>query len=248
VMIFEDITERRALEAAREEFLAQASHELRTPLTSMLAYLQLTSRRLASEPALQGRLREAVDGATAQAQRLRELINDLLDASRIRQGRLELRREPVDLVALVSRVVDEHRDADPRRRHTFVVETPSGPVLGEWDTERLRQVFANLLGNAVKYSPRGGDIQVRVDTVGDDARVSVRDHGIGIPESEIPRMFRPFGRLEQLAARNIPGFGLGLYISRDIVERHGGHISVESTPEEGSTFTVTLPRRDMSAP
>lgn len=243
VMIFEDITERRALEAAREEFLAQASHELRTPLTSMLAYLQLTSRRLASEPALQGRLREAVDGATAQAQRLRELINDLLDASRIRQGRLELRREAVDLVALVSRVMDEHRDADPRRRHTFVMDAPTAPVLGEWDTERLRQVFANLLGNAVKYSPRGGEIRVSVVARGDDALVSVRDHGIGIPDGELPRLFRPFGRLEQPAARNIPGFGLGLYISRDIVERHGGHISVESIVGEGATFTVTLPRK-----
>jgi signal transduction histidine kinase/GAF domain-containing protein len=243
VLIFEDITERRALETAREEFLAQASHELRTPLTSLLAYLQLAARRLAADPDAAERLRETVESATAQAQRLRELVNDLLDASRIRQGRLELRREPVDLVALVRRVVTEHWEAGPRRRHTFHITAPTISVLGEWDTERLRQVFANLIGNAIKYSPRGGSIWVGIEARGEEAVVWVRDEGIGIPEEDLPRLFRPFGRVEQAAARNIPGFGLGLYISRDIVERHGGRITVESTPGAGSTFTVILPRK-----
>jgi PAS domain S-box-containing protein len=242
VMIFEDISERRALEAAREEFLAEASHELRTPLTSMLAYLQLTGRRLAQEPsAVAERLREAVDGATAQAQRLRELVNDLLDASRIRQGRLELRREPVNLGALAAAVVEEFRAADPRGRYAFSLDVPAEPVIGEWDAGRLRQVFANLLSNAVKYSPRGGAIRVLVSRDENGAVVRVQDEGIGIAESELPKLFRPFGRIEQAGNRNIPGFGLGLYICRDIVERHGGEITVASTPGKGATFTVTLP-------
>ena len=242
IAIFEDITERRALEAAREEFLAQASHELRTPLTSTLAYLQLAARRLARAPAAVAVVGEAVEVALAQAQRLRELVNDLLDATRMRQGRLELRRQPVDLAALVAAVVADRRESSGDGSHTFQVDTPAEPVVGEWDEDRLRQVFVNLLDNAVKYSPAGGNVWVRVQSAGPDAVVTVQDEGIGIPECELPKLFQPFGRAEHAPARNIPGFGLGLYICRDIVERHGGRISVTSRPGDGSTFAVTLPR------
>jgi PAS domain S-box-containing protein len=242
VAVVEDITERRALDEAREEFLAQASHELRTPLTSMIGYLQMVERRLARNPDAARLVAEPLRGAAGQARRLRALVGDLLDASRIRQGRLELQREPVDLAGLARAVMDDLRDRGAEGRHTLHLDVPPAPVLGEWDAERLRQVLVNLVDNAVKYSPAGGRVWVTVEDRGGEAVVQVRDEGIGIPERELPKLFRPFGRAAHPAARNIPGFGLGLYICRDIVERHGGAITVASRPGHGTTFTVTLPR------
>lgn len=242
VTSFEDITDRRALEHAREEFLAQASHELRTPLTSVLAYLQLVDRRVQRDPTMAPAMVEAVSGALAQAQRLRELVTDLLDASRIRQGRLELRREPVELAMLLRDLVARQRASESGELHVFRFNAPPEPVVGHWDSGRIRQVFVNLLSNAVKYSPSGGLVTVTISATAGEAVVVVQDQGIGIAADELPKLFRPFARSENIAARNISGFGLGLYICRDIVERHGGTIAVASAAGRGTAFTVRLPR------
>jgi signal transduction histidine kinase len=243
VAVIEDITDRRALEETREEFLAQASHELRTPLTSMLGFLQLVERRMQRDPSASPVVRESISGALTQALRLRTLVNDLLDATRLRQGRLDLRREPCDLAELVAGVADELREAAATSGQTIVTDLPPAPVIGEWDADRLRQVVTNLIENAIKYSHTGGTIRIAARARRQEAVIEVEDHGIGIPASEIPKLFRPFGRAEHPATRNIPGFGLGLYICKDIVDRHGGRIRVRSRPGHGSTFTVSLPLR-----
>jgi signal transduction histidine kinase/GAF domain-containing protein len=244
VAIMDDITERRALEEAREEFLAQASHELRTPLTSMLGYLQLTMRRFDRDPNTSPVVRESVGAALIQTERLRGLVNDLLDATRLRQGRLELRRGACDLTALTASVVEELREAT-HGPHRIVLRRPDHAVVGPWDADRLRQVLVNLVDNALKYSPAGGAVTVGITRTRHEAVVTVEDQGVGIPASELPKLFRPFGRADHPPARNIPGFGLGLYICKDIVERHGGHIGVTSCPGEGTSVTFSLPLNDV---
>ncbi len=241
VATFEDVTHLRLLEESREEFLAQASHELRTPLTSLLGYLQMAERRLVRLPGAPAAVTELVESAVGQAQRLRQLVTDLLDTSRIRQGRLDLRREPVDLTELLTVVVTEQRETDSEGLHTLHLEMPDHTIVGTWDRDRLRQVLQNLLENAMKYSPLGGNVWARLSIVGREAVVRVEDEGIGIPESEIPKLFRPFGRADHPRARNIPGFGLGLYICRDIIERHDGTISIVSQLHRGTTVTIALP-------
>ena len=173
--------------------------------------------------------------------RLEELVADLLDASRIQQGRLELRPEPMDLAALARRVLERFEQAPERgEHHALELDVPE-PVVGTWDPARLDQVITNLVSNALKYAPDGGVVRLRVRRGERDAELSVSDQGIGIAPEELAQLFQPFAR-GALARDSTGGTGLGLYISAQIVERHGGTIAVESEPGQGSTFTVRLPQ------
>ena len=226
--IVRDIGERRALERLQQEFLAMASHELRTPVTAIKGHAQLMRR--------QGRYSAgAVDTIVAQADQLGRLIDDLLLASQLEAERLELRPAEVDLVA-EARAAARLGAEGPAIR----VEAPAGPLIVWADRQRLGQVFANLLTNAVKYSPEGGEIVLRVSALAGEARVAVIDRGVGIPPEALPHLFSRFYRVAATAERT-QGLGLGLYITRRIVEAHGGRIDVESELGRGSTFTVTLP-------
>ena len=149
---------------------------------------------------------------------------------------MELRRAPVDLVDLARREAAAVRDQAPA--HDISVDAPGGSVVGRWDADRLGQVLQNLLGNAVKHAPHGVAVVVRVEPAGEEARLSVRDEGPGIAVAHLPQLFERFYRAK---ASGAVGLGLGLYITRMIVEAHGGSIAVESEPGVGSTFTVTLP-------
>lgn len=227
--IARDISERIRLDELRRDFLAMVTHDLRTPLTAILGNAQLLERR--------GEYRAAaVADIAAQADRMRRLIDDLADVVRVEAGRLMLRRAPVDLVELA------RQEAASIQRHSGIhavaIEAPNGPVVGEWDADRLGQVLANLLGNAVKYAPDGGEIAVRVARDGGFAAISVRDEGPGIDPEHLPRLFDRFYRAQSQGAG---GLGLGLYIARMIVEAHGGTIHAASEPGRGSTFTVRLP-------
>jgi signal transduction histidine kinase len=215
---------------SRDAFIALAAHELRTPLTALKGYAQLLQRRAAYDA-------KAVATIVERANLLQRLINDLLDASRLQTGRLRLQPARVDLAALARSCLDQ----TVTRGHELRLEAAADLPRGWWDHDRIEQVFHNLLGNAVKYSPPGSTIWVRLEDLGDEARVSIRDEGVGIPAEVMPRLFDPFYRVAATADA-VQGLGLGLYVSKALVEAHGGQLWVDSAGAgQGSTFTSTLP-------
>lgn len=231
LLAIEDITERKAAEQQRRECILLLAHELRNPLTAIMGYAQRMQDH-------KGSVEETLAVIMTQARQLNRIVNDLLDGSS--QGAEHLRLEPrqMDLVSL-ARVSAEQAQL-LESRHTVRLELPEEPLEGHWDGGRLMQVFANLLGNAVKYSPPGSEIVVRVEDLGTLAQVSVQDRGIGIVPEELPRVFDRFYRVAATAHR-AQGLGIGLHVAKMLVEAHGGSIAVESVPDEGSTFRVTLP-------
>ena len=238
-LVAEHASLHRELEAAvqiRDRFLSIASHELRTPLTSLLGYTSLLQRGLAGgelAPAVQRALRTI----SLQAMRLNLLIEQLLDVSRLQRGQFTITEQPLDFGELVARVVDEFGATVAPRPVSFTQR--SGPVvLG--DPLRLEQVLQNLLGNAVKYSPAGGPVEVWLDQDAREAILEVRDTGVGIPAAAQPHLFEPYYRSSTTSSR-ISGFGIGLFVVREIVARHGGRTEVESAEGRGSTFRVHLP-------
>ncbi len=230
--------ELRAAIGARDDFLAIASHELRTPLAALalqLASLQRAVRGLGAETKVVG----WADKAVRNAGRLARLIDDLLDVSRIQAGKLQLHLEELDLADLVREVADRMAEEARLAGCALVVHLATGAT-ERWDKLRVEQVLANLISNAIKYGA-GKPIEVRTAVTADGARITVRDQGIGIGRDDLTRIFGRFERAS--AARTFRGLGLGLYITREIVEAHGGRIAAESAPGEGATFTVELPRR-----
>ncbi|MDI3341768.1 MAG: ATP-binding protein [Sphaerobacter sp.] len=235
VAVMQDISWRRELEQEKDDFLAVAAHELRSPLTTIHGHLQLIMRRPDRVPEdLRGRLQVVQE----QVERMTQMAARLLDVSRIGMDRLDLRLAPVDLGALVAGVA---RRFEPRMAdHRLMLLLPERPVIGRWDAARLEEVLANLLENAVRYSPRGSQITVSVGEAPGIARLEVRDQGVGIPPDALPHLFTRYGRVRRGSSGG--GLGLGLYICRGIVEAHGGRIGVESQPGAGSTFWIELPR------
>jgi PAS domain S-box-containing protein len=232
---------------AREEFLSIASHELKTPLTTVKGYTQLLARIVRRPTVDQDRLIRLTDQLEAQIGRFETLISDLLDVSRIQTGRLELRRDVVNLTALARTVLGRFASpAGQKPRHRISLDSPDA-ISGDLDPDRIDQVLTNLVSNAIKYSPDGGDVTVRIRDVDGTIEIAVSDQGIGIGASDQSRLFQPFSRSETVH-RAISGEGLGLYITSQIVERHGGSIFVQSEPDKGSTFTVRLPRDGASMP
>lgn len=247
-LVFREFLERAsALEAQeranelREEFLAAAAHDLKTPLTVLVGEVQLMRREARANPEL-GEWHERLERMDATARRMRRLIDDLLDASRVEQDGFVRELKPVDLGSLAREVADSLIAPS----HSITVDAPPVAVTG--DRERLRQVFTNLLENAVKYSPGGGAIAVRVEASGDDGLLTVSDQGIGVPQADQVAVFERFQRGSNLAGVRSGGMGIGLYLCRRIVEEHGGRISLQSRPGEGATFTVTLPRATAASP
>jgi signal transduction histidine kinase len=226
---------KRATEAVavRDEFLAIASHELNTPLTPLK--MQIDSLRRAKFSAK--RTSEKLDGASRQVTRLAKLVSELLDVSRISGGRLHIEPERFDLAMLVHEIVERMSD-EAQRVGSHVALRTERPLVGSWDRMRMDQVLTNLLTNAIKYG-EGRPIEVRLSRHGEGARIIVRDHGIGVAPEHQRRIFERFERAA--SARHYGGFGLGLWIARQIVEASGGTIAVESAPGAGSTFIVDLP-------
>lgn len=244
VVVFQDISALKEAERRKDEWLAAASHELRTPITSLLGFAQLLERQLrrATGPLRPEELVEPAAVIQRQARRLRELVNDLLDVSRIQAGRLELQPRLTDLVELVRVVIERLRELTPEAGERLHLAAPTEPIVGMWDPERLEHVFTNLITNALKYDPSGGPVHVTVRVEERQAIVEVSDAGIGIPAADLPALFQPFARARNAVARGMGGIGLGLYIARDIVTRHGGEIHLTSEEGRGTTVTVTLPR------
>jgi len=226
-----DISERRAHERMRQEFLAEVGHELRTPLTTLLAYAQLLQRRAAYNP-------KAVDTIVMQAQHLARLVADILELSRIDAGKLRLRPTSLELVALAQSVAEEMQGLTTQHRIRVEPERPE--IQGWGDEDRLRQVLQNLVGNAVRYAP-DGEIVVRVEADEPGVRVAVRDEGPGIAADVMPHLFDRFYRGMGATVSSTRGFGLGLFVARELIEAHGGRVWAEPTNGAGSTFVFTLP-------
>jgi PAS domain S-box-containing protein len=223
----------------RDDFLSVASHELKTPLTSLQLQLQLLWRSLPETDA-HGQphpARKRIEATRRPAERLHQLVNNLLDVSRIRAGRLALEHETVDFAALLQDVV-ARAEADAAGAGCQLVLRAESPVVGRWDRLRLEQVVTNLLSNALKYGA-AHPVELSVLQDGSTARLTVKDHGIGIAPESQARIFQRFERA--VSERHYGGFGLGLWIVRQIVESLGGEIRVESLPGQGATFTVSLP-------
>ncbi|HEY7294779.1 MAG TPA: ATP-binding protein [Dehalococcoidia bacterium] len=240
IMVFQDITSLRDMDRLRDEFLSIAGHELRTPLTSIRGLSQLLERRFTTlEPE---RIAASLASITEQTEQMASLVDDLLDVSRIRTGRLSLTMMPCDLSALLRTAVDR---TAPQREGEIRLHIPES-LPAEGDPGRLLQVFTNLIDNAAKYSDPRSPIDVTALRQDGRATIAVRDRGIGIPPEALERLFERFYRAEN-ASQYTGGLGLGLYICREIVERHGGTIAVSSAAGEGSLFTVTLPLAAESA-
>jgi PAS domain S-box-containing protein len=227
---------------ARDEFLSIASHELKTPITSLKLQTQWHKRRLEKDDASlfepKG-VRKLIDVVDRQTERLAKLVDDMLDISRIAHGKLSLQRESVDLGLLVREVLDRLDEQLKAQGCRYGLQA-DGAVVGLWDRYRLEQVVINLLTNAMKYGDRK-PVEISVRSHLEHAILTVKDLGMGIAPGNLERIFQRFERA--ISSENISGLGLGLYITRQIVEAHGGSIRVESVLGQGSTFTVELPLR-----
>jgi signal transduction histidine kinase len=224
----------------RDEFLSRAAHELRTPITAIKASAQLLPRAFGESISDNERAARYLRRILGGADRLVLLINDLMDVSRMHNGALLLRVAPIDLVTLVSAVA--LRDAEGEGEHQVRTDLPAVPVLIVGDATRLEQILDNLLGNAVKYSPGGGEIDVRLRQDASGIVLSVSDAGIGLPAGTQDRIFEPFGRAANATRQALPGMGLGLHICRQIAAAHSGRMWAESEGEgQGATIHMWLP-------
>jgi PAS domain S-box-containing protein len=238
VYAFRDLTAERAVDELKREFLATASHELRTPLAAIYGAAMTLRRR---DVDLDDDSRERLLAVIAnESDRLARIVNEILVADHLDSGRLRITPAPLDAVEAATAVVNAARVVAPDSVQ-IELEAPAEASPVSADSEHLRQVLVNLVDNAVKYSPDGGRITVRIEDRGASVRFAVTDEGIGIPASEQARVFDKFYRLDPNLTRGVGGTGLGLYICRELVRRMDGRISVASTPGEGTTFVVDLP-------
>lgn len=237
VCLFRDVSDDQRLERLRSDFVATAAHELRTPLAAVygaVRTLRQEEHELPAEVAAQ-----FLEMIEREAERLKLVMDQLLVSAQLDSADLHLHHEPVDAVDLVEGVVRSAAVRKPAEIE-LAIETPRDSVSLDADPERLRQVVANLIDNAIKYSPAGGKVSLRVFANGTSGVIEVSDQGLGIPVHEQRRIFEKFYRLDPSMTRGIGGSGLGLYISHELVQQMGGNLSVASRYGAGSTFTVTL--------
>jgi two-component system phosphate regulon sensor histidine kinase PhoR len=241
VYAFRNLTEERALDELKGEFVATVSHELRTPLAAIYGSAQTLLRRdIELEPTSKERLLAVI---ASESERLTRIVSDILLANKIDSGRLHLERHPLDVGLLASEVVEQMRNVFAAREDV-VIELDAGDEAAfvACDADKLRQVLINLVDNAVKYSPDGGSVKVRIEPNEHRLRLLVLDEGLGIAHGEQRRIFGKFYRVDPQQTRGVGGTGLGLYISRELVRLMGGRLSVTSKENQGSTFVVELPR------
>jgi signal transduction histidine kinase len=236
VSIIQDVTEQRHIEMAKSDFVSMISHELRTPLTSIIGYSDLLEQvDVQTKPDL---VRQLLAKVRDRGDRMRRLIDDLLTISQIQSAPLRLELSGVDIAGFVTEAAAK---AELSERHRLVVAGGEGLPRVFLDRERMSRVLVHLIANAVKYSPDGGEIAVRMSQDDGFVRVSVSDSGIGIEASDLPRVFDRFMQADMSDTRAFGGVGLGLYLAKQVIDAHRGRIEVQSTPGEGSTFTIVLP-------
>lgn len=239
VLVFHDITERRKLENIRRDFVANVSHELRTPISSIKGY---------AETLLDGALNDKENAGdfiriiSSEAERLANLVNDLLDLSKIESGRVELKREPCDVSAAIHKALSGLAKQASEAGVTIRVDAPPGAARIFADEGTITQVLYNLIDNAIKYNRPGGSVVVSVKDMGRSVEIKVADTGMGIPPEDLPRIFERFYRVDKARSREKGGTGLGLSIVKHIVQAHGGEVLAASVLGKGSTFSFTIPK------
>ncbi len=221
------------------DFLADVSHELRTPIAALRTFNELLKEHAAVDPEARA---EFLDSSGQQIERLDWLAQNLLELSKLDSGLVFLDLRPDDLRAAIESAAEQAEAAAERRGVELDVRTPATPIRIHHDPQRIGQVVANLVGNAIKFTPRGGHVEVTAGATVDGAQIEVRDSGVGIDPQELPRIFDRFFRGSRANEARGSGSGLGLAIVRSIVEMHGGSVRVESRLGYGSRFVVTLPR------
>jgi signal transduction histidine kinase len=237
VMLTERIT---ALEQSKSQFLNLASHELRGPITVIRGYLSMAES--GSLGKLSSELQQVLPLLISRADEMNALVEQMIEAARLEEGRLELHPEQTDLREIAKRALEQVRPlADSK--HQLVIDSPEEQVNVVVDPERVATIVSNLLSNAIKYSPAGGEVRCSVYRESRMAKVRVSDRGVGIASRDMPRLFTRFGRINNKATNHIPGTGLGLYLSRELARMHGGDLTVESVPGKGSTFTLMVPAK-----
>jgi signal transduction histidine kinase len=233
-----DITKFREAEALKSTFISIISHELRTPVSLIKGYAETLSREDAQWDSAV--VHDSLAVIQEEADRLAELIDNLLDASRLQAGALRLNLADVALDDLARRLVEKFKTQTTQ--HDLLADFPSDFPVVNGDEARLTQVLSNLLSNAIKYSPNGGLIRVRGAVSPLQVTLSVSDQGPGIAAPDLPHVFERFYRADSDLTRRVKGTGLGLFLAKAVVEAHGGNIWVESTPGQGTTFSFSLPR------
>jgi two-component system phosphate regulon sensor histidine kinase PhoR len=236
-IIMQDITHLKELDQMKTEFVSTVSHDLRSPLTAMVGYAHM----LGTAGPLSDNQQEFVARIVRGADQMAELINDLLDIGKIEAG-VEMELAACDLGAMAHDMIEQLRGQAAGKSHKLVYHGPAQPAMVLGDRLRLRQVISNLIGNAIKYTPAGGEIGATVQVKGSIALLSIEDNGIGIPPADLPYIFDKFYRVDSKETADIQGTGLGLAICKSVVEKHGGRIWAESEPGKGSIFRVALPR------
>jgi PAS domain S-box-containing protein len=245
IAITRDITERkRAMEAEKrllllkEEFIASVSHDLRTPLFSLNGYIDLLRNGKVNDAEVQ---KEFLTRASIDVTRLMDMVNELLDVSRLESNRLVLNWDEVDLGAIILEVLQSYQEQASAKLVSLIYTPVDSALMAEADSSRMRRVFANLVENAIKFSDIDGDILVSGASRNGNISIQITDHGCGIPSEDCVRVFDKFFQVDHTLKKNRFGTGLGLYIAKQIVEAHGGSITVESQLGNGSTFTVSIP-------
>jgi two-component system sensor histidine kinase VicK len=240
IEVFQDLTRELELDIAKNEFVSLASHQLRTPATGMKSILSmLSSGDFGSLTPIQ---QKYIDKALQTNERQLQIIEDLLNVALVDAGKLELDLDVADLSDVLKGVVNDHASTLENRNQSIKLYCPHDVRL-IIDVQKSRMVFDNLISNASKYSPEGGAIQINLRTAREAVEISVRDEGVGISEDQIARLFTKFTRLSNELSSSVGGTGLGLFLTKSIVELHGGTIHVDSKENCGSTFTVRLPTR-----
>ncbi|PCC69386.1 hybrid sensor histidine kinase/response regulator [Nannocystis exedens] len=238
----------READRQKDEFLAMLAHELRNPLAPIHSAVELMGVKEIDDP----EIRWCRDVIERQTEQLHRLVDDLLDVSRITQGKIKLQSAPLEVAAVISRALETTRPLIDARRHQIAVRTPEEPIWIEGDRTRLTQVVGNLLNNAAKYTPEGGQIRLTVELAAADAQVLIRvaDSGTGISGEMLPKVFELFTQVDRTMHQAQGGLGIGLALVRRLVELHGGSVAAHSDgPGKGSEFTVKLPllRREAAA-
>ncbi|MCI7124920.1 MAG: cell wall metabolism sensor histidine kinase WalK [Agathobaculum sp.] len=240
IAVFHDITEQRKLDEARREFVANVSHELRTPLTNIHSYTETLLDAAGDIPPETEK--QFLGVISSESDRMARIVTDLLTLSKLDYGRMELRMTRFSLGDMLKNVAGAMKLTAENSGHELTVDAPDTLPALVGDRERLEQVVANILSNAVKYTPSGGHIRLSACAHGQShVRITVEDDGVGIPEADVPRLFERFYRVDKARSRAAGGTGLGLAIAKEIVQQHEGRIALASEYGKGTTVTITLP-------